>query len=74
MHAAILVSIAYPPLNCKMERYGKKTHTVEWDYQKQKEKTLKEKKKQKLRIINQNVTKRENSVTHAISIHVKYDT
>ena len=45
MHAAILVSIAYPPLNCKMERYGKKTHTVEWDYQKQKEKTLKEKKK-----------------------------
>ena len=45
MHAAILVSIAYPPLNCKMERYGKKTHTVEWDYQKQKEKTQKKKKK-----------------------------
>lgn len=44
MHAAILFSIAYHPLNCKMERDGKK-HTVEWDYQKQKEKTLKEKKK-----------------------------
>lgn len=38
------------------------------------EDTKGKKKKQKLRIINQNVTKRENSVTHAISIHVKYDT